>query len=395
MEISVTQTLIISILVFSIGSLLHNQFRWLRKFNIPATVVGGILCSLIVVIIYVTTGREITFDLSLRDLLLLIFFSTIGLFAKLRTLADGGLALGLMLLIAVVFLFLQNIAGVSVAYLFGANPGYGLMAGSISFAGGFGTAISWGEVAREAGLNGATEAGIACATFGLIAGGLVGCPIAEYLIQKNNLTGSDEELDTTTDVDSKSSTIPVTLEGMLGTILALAICVSTGDIVNLWLQTKGLGLPGFLTALFVGIVLTNLLDLFQKDLNNNAIRLCSDISLELFLSMSLMSMQLWTLSSSVGPLLSVVFIQIILMSLVAYYIVFRVMGKNYDAAVMSGGFVGLGLGATPVAMANMNAIVIKYGASPKAFLVIPLLGAFFIDIANAMILRLFLSLPLF
>ncbi|QDT97032.1 sodium/glutamate symporter [Gimesia aquarii] len=395
MEISVTQTLIISILVFSIGSLLHNQFRWLRKFNIPATVVGGILCSLIVVIIYVTTGREITFDLSLRDLLLLIFFSTIGLSAKLRTLADGGLALGLMLLISVVFLFLQNIAGISVAYLFGANPGYGLMAGSISFAGGFGTAISWGEVAREAGLNGATEAGIACATFGLIAGGLIGCPIAEYLIQKNNLTGSDEELDTTTDVDSKSSTIPVTLEGMLGTILALAICVSTGDIVNLWLQTKGLGLPGFLTALFVGIVLTNLLDLFQKDLNNNAIRLCSDISLELFLSMSLMSMQLWTLSSSVGPLLSVVFIQIILMSLVAYYIVFRVMGKNYDAAVMSGGFVGLGLGATPVAMANMNAIVIKYGASPKAFLVIPLLGAFFIDIANAMILRLFLSLPLF
>ena len=395
MEISVTQNLIISILVFSIGSLLHNQFRWLRKFNIPATVVGGILCSLIVVIIYITTGREITFDLSLRDLLLLIFFSTIGLSAKLRTLADGGLALGLMLLISVVFLFLQNIAGVSVAYLFGANPGYGLMAGSISFAGGFGTAISWGEVAREAGLNGATEAGIACATFGLIAGGLIGCPIAEYLIQKYNLTGSDEELDTTTDVDSKSSTIPVTLEGMLGTILALAICVSTGDIVNLWLQTKGLGLPGFLTALFVGIVLTNLLDLFQKDLNNNAIRLCSDISLELFLSMSLMSMQLWTLSSSVGPLLSVVFIQIILMSLVAYYIVFRVMGKNYDAAVMSGGFVGLGLGATPVAMANMNAIVIKYGASPKAFLVIPLLGAFFIDIANAMILRLFLSLPLF
>lgn len=392
MEISVTQTLIISILVLSIGSLLLSQISWLRTANIPSAVVGGILCSLIVAIIYLMTGQEIAFDLSLRDLLLLVFFSTIGLSAKLRTLIDGGKALGLMLLISIVFLFLQNIAGISVASLFGFNPGYGLMAGSISFAGGFGTAISWGEVAREAGLTGATEAGIACATFGLIAGGLVGCPIAEYLIQKNNLTGPIEKERNTTDDEPATNTIPVTLEGMLGTILALAICVSMGDVVNQWLQTRGLGLPGFLTALLVGIVLTNLLDLFQKDLNNNAIGLCGDISLELFLSMSLMSMQLWTLASSAGPLLSVVLIQIILMAFIAYHIVFRFMGKDYDAAVMSGGFVGLGLGATPVAMANMHAIVNKYGVSPKAFLVIPLLGAFFIDIANAMILRLFLSL---
>lgn len=395
MEISVTQTLIISILVLAIGSFLLNQIHWLRIFNIPAAVVGGILCSLIVVIIYILTGQEITFELSLRDLLLLVFFSTIGLSAKLRTLVDGGKALGLMLFISMIFLFLQNIAGISVAYLFDFNPGYGLMAGSISFAGGFGTAISWGEVAREAGLIGATEAGIACATFGLIAGGLVGCPIAEYLIQKNKLSAFHEEEVISSKIESNSKTIPVTLEGMLGTILALAICVSMGDVVNLWLQTKGLGLPGFLTALFVGIVITNVLDLFKKELNNNAIGLCGDISLELFLSMSLMSMKLWTLSSSLGPLLSVVLVQIILMSFIAYYVVFRVMGRNYDAAVMSGGFVGLGLGATPVAMANMHAIVKKYGASPQAFLVIPLLGAFFIDIANAMILRLFLSLHIF
>ena len=171
--------------------------------------------------------------------------------------------------------------------------------------------------------------------------------------------------------------------------------MSAGDVVNQWLQTKGLGLPGFLTALFVGIVLTNSLDLFQKELNTNAIRLCGDISLELFLSMSLMSMQLWTLASGIGPLLTVVLVQIIVMVLIAYHIVFRFMGKNYDAAVMSGGFIGLGLGATPVAMANMDAIVKKYGPSPQAFLVIPLLGAFFIDIANAMILRLFLSLPIY
>ncbi|QDT43326.1 Sodium/glutamate symport carrier protein [Gimesia alba] len=395
MEVSVTQTLIISILVLYVGSFLIDHLRWLSKYNIPSAVVGGILCSLIVAIYYTATGREITFDLALRDLLLLVFFSTIGLSAKLRTLADGGIALGKMLLISILFLVLQNVAGIGVAALFGFNSGYGLMAGSISFAGGFGTAISWGEVAREAGLHGATEAGIACATFGLIAGGLIGGPLAEYLIQKNRLNGEIEPESPENETESGTSSIPVTIEGMLGTILALAICVSAGDVVNQWLHTKGLGLPGFLTALFVGIVLTNTLDLFQKELHSNAIRLCGDISLELFLSMSLMSMQLWTLASSVGPLLTVVVAQILVMALIAYHIVFRFMGRNYDAAVMSGGFIGLGLGATPVAMANMNALVKKYGASPQAFLVIPLMGAFFIDIANAMILRLFLSLHIY
>lgn len=395
MNISVTQTLIISILVLYVGTFLQTRIRWLSKYNIPSAVVGGILCSLIIAIFYTVTGQEITFDLSLRDLLLLVFFSTIGLSAKLRTLADGGIALGKMLLISVLFLVMQNIAGISVAALFGANPAYGLVAGSISFAGGFGTAISWGEVAQEAGLLGATEAGIACATFGLITGGLIGGPLAEYLIQKNNLSGSSDQQKESTEIEPSTNSIPVTIDGMLGTILALAICVSAGDVVNQWLQTKGLGLPGFLTALFVGIVLTNSLDLFQKDLNSNAIQLCGDISLELFLSMSLMSMQLWTLASGIGPLLTVVLVQMTVMALIAYHIVFRLMGKNYDAAVMSGGFIGLGLGATPVAMANMDAIVKKYGPSPQAFLVIPLLGAFFIDIANAMILRLFLSLPIY
>ena len=395
MNISVTQTLIISILVLYVGTFLQTRSRWLSKYNIPSAVVGGILCSLIIAIFYTATGQEIAFDLSLRDLLLLVFFSTIGLSAKLRTLADGGIALGKMLLISVLFLVMQNIAGISVAALFGANPAYGLVAGSISFAGGFGTAISWGEVAQEAGLLGATEAGIACATFGLITGGLIGGPLAEYLIQKNNLSGSSDQQKESTKIEPSTNSIPVTIDGMLGTILALAICVSAGDVVNQWLQTKGLGLPGFLTALFVGIVLTNSLDLFQKELNSNAIQLCGDISLELFLSMSLMSMQLWTLASGIGPLLTVVLVQMTVMALIAYHIVFRFMGKNYDAAVMSGGFIGLGLGATPVAMANMDAIVKKYGASPQAFLVIPLLGAFFIDIANAMILRLFLSLPIY
>ena len=392
MNISVTQTLIISILVLYVGTFLQTHIRWLSKYNIPSAVVGGILCSLFVAIFYTATGHEITFDLSLRDLLLLVFFSTIGLSAKLRTLADGGIALGK---ISVLFLVMQNIAGISVASLFGASPAYGLVAGSISFAGGFGTAISWGEVAREAGLHGATEAGIACATFGLIAGGIIGGPLAEYLIRKNKLNRSSDQVNNLNEIESSIKSIPVTIDGMLETILALAICVSAGDVVNQWLQTKGLGLPGFLTALFVGIVLTNSLDLFQKELNTNAIRLCGDISLELFLSMSLMSMQLWTLASGIGPLLTVVLVQIIVMVLIAYHIVFRFMGKNYDAAVMSGGFIGLGLGATPVAMANMDAIVKKYGPSPQAFLVIPLLGAFFIDIANAMILRLFLSLPIY
>lgn len=387
--------LIVAILVLYLGRLVTRKVRFLEHYNIPHAVTGGIICSLVVALLQGGWDIRIRFDLQLRDLFLLFFFSTIGLNAKLSTLAEGGKTLVILTVVAAVLLVLQNTTGVGLALLTGAPPGYGLLAGSISFAGGHGTAIAWGQVAAEAGLKGAEEFGVACATFGLIAGGLIGGPVGGWLIKKYQLRPATGPLDIEEEVSAKTGEEPAHIDDVLGTLLVLAVCVTAGDMVNRYLSMKGLALPGFLTAMMVGILITNLSDVFGKTLSKVAIDRAGELSLQLFLAMSLMSMQLWSLVAAAGPLLVMVLAQILVITLVAVYLVFVVTGRNYDSAVMSSGFCGLGLGATPVAIANMTAITEKFGPSPKAFLVIPLIGAFFIDLLNAIIIKFFLAMPFF
>ena len=265
----------------------------------------------------------------------------------------------------------------------------------MSFAGGHGTAIAWGQVAQEAGLEGAQEVGIAFATFGLIAGGLIGGPIAGRLITKHKLRPS-QELDTPSTSSSAAGdgdpwSAIVKLPDVLATILFLAVCIEVGSLVNRFLFEEGVLLPGFFSSLFVGIVITNLADTFKFRLNQASIDRLGEISLNLFLSMSLMSMQLVTLATAMGPILLVVMVQMLLITLFVMFVVFRLMGRDYDASVITAGFAGLGLGATPVAIANMSAITSRYGPSPKAFLVVPLVGAFFIDILNAATIKVFIK----
>jgi ESS family glutamate:Na+ symporter len=300
-----------------------------------------------------------------------------------------------LLVAAVVFLVLQDVVGVLVALSFGADPAYGLMAGSISFAGGHGTSITWGSVAQEQGLEGATVLGLACATIGLIAGGVVGGPIARDLINRNRLRGDIETEAHTTSPQNTESVGPVSLDGVLDALWLLAICIGLGHVGHGWLEEAGVTLPAFLPCMFVGIVLTNLMDVLRIKTSVSSIGLCSDISLQLFLAMSLMSMQLWTLATAIGPIAVVLVAQVLLMATFARFVIFRLAGGSYDAAVITAGFVGLGLGATPVGIANMRAVTSKFGASPTAFLVVPLIGAFFLDIANAIIIQGFISLPFF
>lgn len=387
--------LIVAILVLYLGRLVTRKVRFLEHYNIPHAVTGGIICSLVVALLQGGWDIRIRFDLQLRDLFLLFFFSTIGLNAKLSTLAEGGKTLVILTVVAAVLLVLQNTTGVGLALLTGAPPGYGLLAGSISFAGGHGTAIAWGQVAAEAGLKGAEEFGVACATFGLIAGGLIGGPVGGWLINKYQLRPATGPLDIEEEVSAKTGEEPAHIDDVLGTLLVLAVCVTAGDMVNRYLSMKGLALPGFLTAMMVGILITNLSDVFGKTLSKVTIDRAGELSLQLFLAMSLMSMQLWSLVAAAGPLLVMVLAQTLVITLVAVYLVFVVTGRNYDSAVMSSGFCGLGLGATPVAIANMTAITEKFGPSPKAFLVIPLIGAFFIDLLNAIIIKFFLAMPFF
>lgn len=392
--VSDVYVLITSIVVLWVGTLLTGRIPVLDRFSIPPAVTGGLLCSIIVALIQLFADVQVIFDARLRDVLLLVFFSTIGLSAKFRDLATGGRGLAVLVVVASIFLIVQDVSGVGLVWLIGGHPAYGLFGGSVSFAGGFGTAIAWGDIAVEAGLVYAREVGIACATVGLIAGGLAGGPVAEWLIRRNGLEAGRGNDDLEAETRSRVRSAPWSVDETLGTIFALALCAGLGDIVNQALFAGGVVLPGFLTAMGVGIVLTNTADILGRPFSEVAIDRVSQISLPLFLAMSLMGMQLWVIANAAGAILLVLTVQVVVMTGFAVLVVFRTMGRDYDAAVIAAGFVGLGLGATPVGIANMEAVTKKYGPSIKAFLIIPLVGAFFIDIVNAMVIKFFAGLPI-
>jgi len=269
------------------------------------------------------------------------------------------------------------------------------MAGSVAFAGGHGTAIAWGQVAEDAGLAGAGAIGLAFATFGLVAGGLVGGPIARRLIEHRQ--GIISAPGDQADVVEGATRVSNGEDGnwlflVLASVLILTLCVSLGDIVNRSLAEYGVRLPGFLTSMFIGIVIVNTADALKRPLDMRIVDKFSELALNIFLAMSMMAIQLWTLAAAAHVITVVLVLQVLLMTLFAIYVVFRVMGSDYDAVVIASGFAGMGLGATPVAIANMNAVTTRYGPSTKAFLVIPLVGAFFIDILNAGTINFFIRL---
>jgi ESS family glutamate:Na+ symporter len=262
-EVAGADVLIIAIVVWFLGNFITERIHFLKANNIPAAVTGGLICSLIVTFIYSVFDIQINFDMRIRDLMLLIFFTTIGLSAKLMLLKAGGKALAILLAVASVFLILQDFTGVLLVKLMGYNPAYGLFGGSISFAGGYGTAIAWGDVVEQAGLLKAKEIGIAFATFGLIAGGIIGGPVAQRLIRKHKLQPPTNNAQQTEGNSQELLSKPMPLSGVLATLLILALCMEIGDLVNRHLFAKGVTLPGFLTAMLIGILLTNSADFFK------------------------------------------------------------------------------------------------------------------------------------
>lgn len=386
-----------SIIILFAGMYLNGRLQILKRNYIPPAVTGGLLFSAIAMLLYLLADIEFEFDMRFRDLLLLVFFSTVGLSSRMSQLARGGKALLWMVLIAGAFLVLQNSIGVGFAYLLGVPPGYGLMAGSVSLAGGHGTAAAWATEAQAAGLTYASEVGLIFATFGLISGGLLGGPMARFLITRNHLSTPGDGVFAQAQAAARPLVIPAAfadypLYPVLRGLLVLAVCVSLGDMVNRYLADSGLSLPGFLTSMFAGILLTNLLDLLGRPADETTLKAFGGASLHIFLAMSLMTMQLWHLSSSLLAVVMLLALQIVAMTLFATYVVFKVMGSDYDAAVLAAGFTGLGLGATPVAIANIEAVTGHFGPSQKAMIVIPLVGAFFIDLLNAGVINLFIRL---
>jgi len=388
----------LGIVVLFVGKRLNDAFGALREFSIPEPVTGGLLFSILFGLVYAVFGVAVEFELAARDILLVYFFTTIGINASLKDLLAGGKPLVILLAITIGYMVLQNLTGISVAALFGLPSAVGMLGGTVSLIGGHGTAIAWApRIAEDFGVSNAMEVGIACATFGLILASLMGGPIAKFLIKRHNLTPEKQEAQDVGLSDEQKKTGIGHLD-FLDAVLAIHISAIVGMLLNEAIAEMGLKLPLFVTCLFAGIILTNLMPKNVKRITGTrwpsrtpAMALIADISLGTFLAMSLMSMQLWTLIDLAGPIFTILGAQFAVAIIVNIFIVFPAMGKNYDAAVVSAGFGGISLGATPTAMANMSAVTQRYGASHLAFIIVPLVCAFFIDLVNALLIPFFLA----
>ncbi|MFL2503249.1 MAG: sodium/glutamate symporter [Luminiphilus sp.] len=392
-------TVTLGIVVLFVGKRLNQVVPLFREFSIPEPVTGGLLVCILFTVIYLITGVGVEFTLGARDVLLVYFFTTIGINASFRDLLSGGKPLVILLIATIIFMTLQNLTGIGVASAAGLEPAVGILGGTVSLIGGHGTSIAWAPIFSERyGISGAMEIGIACATFGLVLASLMGGPIAKFLIQRHDLTpDSDEPVDVGIREEEDA---PVGLHYMdvLAAVLAIHICIIVGVLFDEGLEQLGVQLPLFVSCLFAGILMTNLRPDSLPSITGTkwpartaSMALIADVSLGTFLAMSLMSMQLWELASLAGPLVLILGAQVAVAAVFIIFVVFRVMGKSYEAAVVSAGFGGFSMGATPTAMANMSAVTKRYGACHEAFIIVPLVGAFFIDIVNVILIELLLG----
>lgn len=388
----------IGIIVLFVGKRVNDAVGFLREFSIPEPVTGGLLFSIIVALIYIASDVAINFELGARDLLLVYFFTTIGINSSVKDLLSGGKPLVILLGITIAYMVAQNLLGVTLAQAMDLDSAVGMLGGTVSLIGGHGTAIAWApKISEQFGIANAMEIGLACATFGLILASLMGGPIAKLLVSRYDLKPATvEPLDV--GVSEKNETADISALALLDTILAIHVCILIGLGLNELIANLGLDLPLFVSCLFSGILITNLMPNTYPRISgmkwptrSPAMAIIAEISLGTFLAMSLMSMQLWTLVEMAGPILVLLVMQFLLAVGVAIFIVFPAMGRNYDAAVVCAGFGGISMGSTPTAMANMSAVTARYGASHLAFIIVPLVCAFFIDLANAMLIPLFLD----
>ncbi|NML98839.1 sodium/glutamate symporter [Paraburkholderia sp. RP-4-7] len=407
MNVGIYGTLVTASLVLLLGNRLVGWIPLLRSYTIPEPVAGGLLVAIVLLVVRMTSQIEVRFDTALQTPLMLAFFATIGLNANLASLKSGGPLLLRFLGLVIGLLILQNAVGIALTYVLGIDPLYGLLVGSITLSGGHGTGAAWSKVfAEHHGLQSATEAAIACATFGLVMGGILGGPVARVLMRqvaRKDVAHAENHAEN--DADS-SAEPPLAFEkpkaeqattpaAFIETLALIAISLAAGDALAQVLAGTAIELPTFVCVLFVGVVLSNVLGLAGKPVIDHAVALLGNVSLALFLAMALMTLKLWDLASLALPVVSILVAQTVLMALYAIFVTFRVMGRNYDAVVLASGHCGFGLGATPTAIANMQAVTARFGHSHLAFLVVPMVGAFFIDIANAIVIKGYLALPIF
>ncbi|CFW97795.1 Sodium/glutamate symporter [Candidatus Filomicrobium marinum] len=399
MQIPAFPAVTCGIIVFFVGAFLTRRVPFLRDYNIPEPVAGGLMAALVTWVYFLVSGTQITFDLIVRDQLLVIFFATLGLNARFSDLLAGGRLLGILLALTVIFILIQNAVGLLGTNLFGLPASVSVLVGSASLIGGHGTAIAWGPtITSVSGFAAAEEIGIAAATLGLVAAALIGGPLAKHLIERDKLEASDNDtlIVGLPDEDPGPGEPDIDHIELMRAILAAHVAVLLGYLANQWISDLGLTLPLFVPCMLVAIVMANTIPYLFPTLpwpgGTRALAVVSDYCLSVFLAMSLMSMQLWTLAGLGGPLVGILILQVVAAMVFILFVVYRFTGADYTAAVLSAGFAGFSLGATPTAIANMSSVTKHHGPAPLALIILPLVSAFFVDLVNAMVIQFFAGL---
>ncbi|MEZ9819521.1 sodium/glutamate symporter [Shewanella sp. 10N.286.45.A1] len=390
------ESFLVAILVLFIGHSVNRHVGFFKKYNIPEPIIGGLVVAAITTLLHFQ-NITLKFSLPMQNTLMLMFFSTVGLAASYKLLVKGGKKVFIFLGIASVYIIIQNAVGVSLATALGLEPLMGLVAGSITLSGGHGTGAAWSQTFAENYGMSTLEFAMAAATFGLVMGGIIGGPVAQRLIDKHKLESSygiggnhhkdHPDLVTYDQLEEDR----VTAKSVMETLFILLLCVAGARWIEHLVSVFNISwmkMPDFVYALFLGVVITNLTELTRGyKTNSECVDILGTVSLSLFLAMALMSLKLWEIFDLAIPLLIILLVQTAVLGFFAYFVTFKLMGSNYDAAVIAGGHCGFGMGATPTAVMNMGALVSRNGPSPQAFMVVPIVGAFFIDIVNLIVLQ--------
>jgi len=392
LSLDMYQTLGIAVIVLLIGGWLRKKIRLLDRFCIPAPVIGGLLYALIMTLLHGIGVLDLEYDDTLKNVCMVAFFTTVGFQADFKALKKGGKSLVVFLILVVILIFAQNGSALGISSLIGVDSLLGLCTGSIPMIGGHGTAGAFGPILEDFGMQSATTICTAAATFGLVAGSLMGGPVGQRLIKKHKLYNEENKKTQESNVSS-SEEVKTSLPRFASATYQVAIAMSIGTVISWLLSKTGMTLPAYIGGMIVAVIMRNVGDRTNKiTIKSSEISIIGEVSLSIFLGIAMITLKLWQLASLAVPFLILLVAQTIFMFLFAYFVVFNVMGRDYDAAVLSSGVCGFGMGATPNAMANMQAVSQKYGFSIKAFLLVPIVGGMFVDFLNSLIITLFINI---
>lgn len=391
-QLDMYQTLAVAVLVLLLGNYLKKKIYFLQKFCIPAPVIGGLIFAIMTCICYVTGIAEFSFDDTLREVCMVFFFTSVGFQANLKVLKSGGKSLIVFLGLVIVLIILQNLTAVGLAKLLNLNPLIGMCTGSIPMVGGHGTAGAFGPVLEDLNIKGATTICTAAATFGLIFGSLIGGPLGKRLIEKHSLLNTTANEDDSLLVEDEKKHERHT-NMYADAVFQLILAIGVGTIFTMLLTKTGLTFPIYIGAMLAAALMRNICEYTGiATIHMGEINDLGGISLSLFLCMAMITLRLWELASLALPLVILLAAQVLLIIIFTYVIEFNIMGRDYDAAILVSGTCGFGTGATPNAMANMQAVCDQYVPSIKAYLLIPLVGSLFADFLNSLVITFFINL---